>query len=114
METVNDNELPSDIIEISKGENGGIIAGAPMNKKRTMQDEDDDDLPPPLVEFNDAISKRIPVSILTGFLGSGKGLRETTMTHFPPGKTTLLNFLLRKQHGKRIAIIENEFSSGLG
>lgn len=30
------------------------------------------------------------------------------------GKTTLLNYLLKHQHGKRIAIIENEFSSGLG
>ena len=38
---------------------------------------------------------KIPVTILTGFLGSGK--------------TTLLNYILREQHGKRIAIIENEF-----
>ncbi len=38
---------------------------------------------------------RIPVTIVTGFLGSGK--------------TTLLNHLLNDAHGKRIAIIENEF-----
>ena len=37
----------------------------------------------------------IPVTILTGFLGSGK--------------TTLLNRVLREEHGKRIAVIENEF-----
>ncbi|MGA9597874.1 MAG: GTP-binding protein [Acidimicrobiia bacterium] len=39
-------------------------------------------------------TEKIPVTILTGFLGSGK--------------TTLLNYILREQHGKRIAIIENE------
>lgn len=38
---------------------------------------------------------KVPCSILTGFLGSGK--------------TTLLNHILEAEHGKRIAVIENEF-----
>ena len=38
---------------------------------------------------------KVPVTVITGFLGSGK--------------TTLLNRILQEQHGKRLAVIENEF-----
>ena len=39
--------------------------------------------------------KKIPVTVITGYLGSGK--------------TTLLNHILTQQHGRKVAVIVNEF-----
>ena len=38
---------------------------------------------------------RLPVTVITGFLGAGK--------------TTFVNHLLSARHGRKLAVIENEF-----
>ncbi|KAK1814622.1 hypothetical protein LTR12_011009 [Friedmanniomyces endolithicus] len=78
-----------------------------------MSDDDnnDDDVPPTLVATHNAgeaetslVSKmedvklaRVPITIITGYLGAGK--------------TTLLNYILTAHHGKKIAVILNEFGN---
>ncbi len=47
--------------------------------------------------MSDSAPEPIPVTILSGFLGSGK--------------TTLLNVLLRAPHGRKLAVIVNEFGA---
>ncbi|KAL1956122.1 hypothetical protein VTO42DRAFT_7641 [Malbranchea cinnamomea] len=70
--------------------------------------DSDDDVPPQLVDISeptraaerpkspsDQNLPRVPITIVTGYLGAGK--------------TTLLNYILNEKHGKKIAVILNEF-----
>lgn len=70
---------PSEVLERIEKADTRYNERVEQNNERRKQEED----------------AKIPVTVITGFLGSGK--------------TTLLNRILREQHGKRIAVIENEF-----
>ena len=56
---------------------------------------DDDEVPTLVQDPNALPTKKVPLTIVTGYLGAGK--------------TTLLNYILTAQHGKKIAVILNEF-----
>jgi predicted AAA+ superfamily ATPase len=55
----------------------------------------EDEAPPLVAAANTTPTSKVPITIITGYLGAGK--------------TTLLNYILTEQHGKKIAVILNEF-----
>lgn len=55
----------------------------------------DEHVPTLVASSDDAPQSKVPITIVTGYLGAGK--------------TTLLNYILTEQHGKKIAVILNEF-----
>lgn len=64
-----------------------------INAKITA--DQDEEVPDLVAKLDDTALSKVPITIVTGYLGAGK--------------TTLLNYILTEQHGKKIAVILNEF-----
>ncbi|CAG5144032.1 uncharacterized protein ALTATR162_LOCUS1467 [Alternaria atra] len=62
-------------------------------------DDRDEEIPNLVTSSDDAPQSKVPITIVTGYLGAGK--------------TTLLNYILTEQHGKKIAVILNEFGDSI-
>jgi G3E family GTPase len=75
---------------------------------------DSEDFIPTLVDETNVLSPKIPVTILTGYLGMFSLIFTNHYFIFflGAGKTTLLNYILTENHQRRIAVILNEFAQG--
>jgi G3E family GTPase len=60
---------------------------------------EEDEVPNLIQDPNALPTTKVPLTIVTGYLGAGK--------------TTLLNYILTAQHGKKIAVILNEFGDSI-
>ena len=67
-----------------------VVARRRRRRRRRRREDDfyDEEIPD---------AEKLPVTVITGFLGSGK--------------TTLINHILTEKHGVRVCVIENEFGS---
>ena len=70
-----------------------------VEPEAAVENISDDEAPPLLQDPNALPTKKVPLTIVTGYLGAGK--------------TTLLNYILTAQHGKKIAVILNEFGDSI-
>eukprot|EP01095_Lingulamoeba_sp_RSL-Kostka_P002387 TRINITY_DN13237_c0_g1_i1.p1 TRINITY_DN13237_c0_g1~~TRINITY_DN13237_c0_g1_i1.p1 ORF type:complete len:425 (-),score=130.98 TRINITY_DN13237_c0_g1_i1:119-1393(-) len=99
MSSLKDEEPPL-LIEEEQLVNSDDEPPLLINNDDDNIDDDDDEIVPLLIDEENKLKKSVPVTIITGFLGAGK--------------TTLLNYVLTENHGKKIAVIQNEFGEQLG
>ncbi|KAF1843428.1 COBW domain-containing protein 1 [Cucurbitaria berberidis CBS 394.84] len=81
---LSDDEVPS---LVQPGANAKVV------------NDQGEEIPELVTSADDTPQSKVPITIVTGYLGAGK--------------TTLLNYILTEQHGKKIAVILNEFGDSI-
>ncbi|KZV28364.1 COBW domain-containing protein 1-like [Dorcoceras hygrometricum] len=84
-----------------------------------MEHEDDEEPPPLAVSINDVVddrgSSQVADQVLSMDVSEAPAVGVTVITgYLGAGKSTLVNHILNGQHGKRIAVILNEFGEEIG
>ena len=91
MNPESDDEAPA----LIQPEELGSVALDHDGPPDLITSNDEDAVPDLIATSADESQEKVPITIVTGYLGAGK--------------TTLLNYILTEQHGKKIAVILNEF-----
>jgi G3E family GTPase len=77
----------------------GLDDEVPVLVESEVAANEEDEVPNLIQDPNALPTTKVPLTIVTGYLGAGK--------------TTLLNYILTAQHGKKIAVILNEFGDSI-
>ncbi|CBX90903.1 similar to CobW domain-containing protein [Plenodomus lingam JN3] len=76
-----------------------ILVPSSTTTNSKPEETEDEEAPPLLGNSSSPPIRKVPITIITGYLGAGK--------------TTLLNYILTAHHGKKIAVILNEFGDSI-
>ncbi|KAF2475800.1 COBW domain-containing protein 1 [Lindgomyces ingoldianus] len=91
---MSDDETPPLVQPGQEGANPDVDEEPPQ-----LASLQDDAVPDLIADPIEMTLDKVPITIVTGYLGAGK--------------TTLLNYILTEQHGKKIAVILNEFGDSI-